>query len=95
MYYALLYDYVGDVLERRPLYRDEHLSMLRDLHAQGVIPLAGAWDDPVDGAAIVFRADNTGVIEEFVAADPYVRNGLVASWRVRRWNVVIGGEENA
>jgi uncharacterized protein YciI len=30
--------------------------------------------------------------EAFAAADPYVRNGLVTSWRVRPWTVVVGGE---
>jgi len=26
----------------------------------------------------------------FVGQDPYVRHGLVRSWKVRPWNVVIG-----
>ena len=28
-------------------------------------------------------------------ADPYVRQGLVTSWRVREWNVVVGGTDGA
>ena len=28
--------------------------------------------------------------ERFVAADPYVREGLVVAWRVRRWDTVVG-----
>ena len=35
MYYMLLYDYVDDVLERRPAYRDAHLKLLTDLHERG------------------------------------------------------------
>ena len=30
------------------------------------------------------------VVERFVAADPYVREGLVVAWRVRRWDTVVG-----
>ena len=92
MYYVLLYDYSDDVLERRPVFRDEHLGMLRELNARGIVPLAGAWDEPVDGAAIVFKTDDTSVIQDFVDSDPYFRNGLVKSWRIRKWSVVIGGE---
>ena len=93
MYYMLLYDYVEDVVERRPPFRNEHLGLLNSLHERGIVPLAGAYDDPVDSAAFVFRVDDPAEIEAFVAADPYVRNGLVTSWRIRRWNVVIGANE--
>ena len=31
------------------------------------------------------------MVEAFAASDPYVRNGLVREWRVREWNVVVGG----
>ena len=30
------------------------------------------------------------VVRRFVDADPYVLNGLVRSWEIRRWNVVVG-----
>jgi len=30
------------------------------------------------------------VVEEFVAADPYVRHGLVTGWTIRDWDVVVG-----
>jgi uncharacterized protein len=30
------------------------------------------------------------VVERFVAADPYVRHGLVSGWTIREWNVVVG-----
>ena len=29
-------------------------------------------------------------IEEFIQRDPYVRNGLIASWQIRRWITVVG-----
>jgi uncharacterized protein YciI len=38
----------------------------------------------------VWATEDEDVVRRFVDADPYVRNGLVASWSIRQWNVVIG-----
>ena len=53
--------------------------------------MAGAFSDPVDGAALVFRGTDSATVRRFAETDPYVTNGLVTNWRVRGWNVVIGG----
>jgi len=52
--------------------------------------MAGAPADPYDQAVFVFKAKDTEVIDRFVAHDPYVREGLVKRFRIRKWNVVIG-----
>lgn len=44
----------------------------------------------VDGAVLLFEGDSPAVAEQLVAADPYVRNGLVTSWRIRPWATVAG-----
>lgn len=92
MYYLLLYDVVDDYLERRGLYRDEHLGIARAAHERGELVLAGALAEPADGAVLVFKTDDPAAITRFAENDPYVKNGLVAKWRVRKWTVVIGGE---
>lgn len=91
-YYVLLYDYVEDIVERRQPHRAEHLALAREYVDRGLLVMAGAWADPVDGAAFVWRTDDPTVIEEFVARDPYVEHGLVTGWRIRGWTVVVGGE---
>jgi hypothetical protein len=53
--------------------------------------MAGAFSEPVDGAALVFRAEDIAVPTRFAEQDPYVHNGLVKRWKVRGWNVVVGG----
>lgn len=88
MLYILFYDYVPDIAERRPAHRIEHLGMLARLHEAGKLRLAGAYNDPLNGAALVFT--DRAAAERFVEVDPYVRNGLVTSWRIREWNVVVG-----
>ncbi len=91
MYYLLLYDVVEDYIERRAPLRDTHLSLAREAQERGELVMAGAFGDPVDGAALVFTGADPAVPERFAENDPYVRQGLVTSWRVRPWNVVVGG----
>ena len=91
MYLALQYDLVDDDLERRPEFREEHLGLARAAHERGELALAGAFTDPADGALLVWSTEDRSLVEAFAAADPYVRNGLVREWRVREWNVVVGG----
>jgi uncharacterized protein len=88
MHYILFYDVEGGYVERRAKFRAEHLDLARNAHQRGELVLAGALADPVDGAVLVFRSGKAA--EAFAQADPYVRNGLVKSWRVRQWTTVIG-----
>jgi uncharacterized protein YciI len=92
MWWVLLYDYVDDYLERRTPLRPAHFEVADAAVERGELVMAGAFAEPADGAILVFRCDDTAPIEAFVAADPYVANGLVTSWRIRPWTVVIGGE---
>jgi len=92
MYYILFYDVIEAYVEKRAAFREEHLEMARELEKKGQLILAGAFSDPVDGAALVFKADDIGVAENFARNDPYVKNGLVKNWKVRKWTVVIGAE---
>jgi uncharacterized protein len=90
MHFLLVYDVVDDYVERRGPFRAEHLSLLQKAHDRGELVIAGALADPADGAVLVFRGPSPQSAESFAHADPYVRNGLVKHWRVRRWNTVIG-----
>jgi uncharacterized protein YciI len=90
MHYLLIYDVVDSYVERRAPYRAEHL-LLANQHAQrGELILGGALEDPVDQAILVFQVEDPAIIEHFVSKDPYVQNGLIRSWRIRRWNVAAG-----
>lgn len=91
MYYLLLYDVVDGFVERRAPHRGVHLELARQSHERGELLLAGAFAEPVDGAALVFTGDDDSAAVAFAQNDPYVREGLVTAWRVRRWNVVVGG----
>jgi len=92
VHYLLFYDVSDDYLARRAEFRGEHLKLAWDAHERGELVLGGALADPVDGAILLFKGDSAEVAERFVAADPYVKNGLVKSWRVRPWTTVVGAE---
>jgi uncharacterized protein len=77
--YALFYDYVENILERRAPHREAHLARIK---ASGAITLAGALGDPPTGALIVFDVDDPAEVEEFAENDPYVLEGLVTQRRV-------------
>jgi uncharacterized protein YciI len=93
-YFLLRYEtVVDDYVNKRTPFRPEHLRLLREAHARGEVVMGGAVGENPDGAIIVFRSDTAAAAEAFAANDPYVKNGLIRSWRVQPWNVVIGGQD--
>lgn len=92
MHYLLFYDVGTDFIERRARFRNEHLTLCWQAQARGELVLGGALADPADGAVLLFQAESAKVAEQFAAADPYVRNGLVTRWRVRPWTTVVGDD---
>jgi hypothetical protein len=89
-HFLLFYEAGPDYLERRPLFRANHLQHAWAAYDRGELVVAGALADPVDGAVLMFAGQDKSVAEEFARADPYVTNGLVARWHVREWTTVIG-----
>jgi uncharacterized protein YciI len=90
MHYLLFYDYVPDWLEKRAPLRAAHLELIRKAHERGEMVIGGALGDPHRGAVLVFRGESPQVAEAFAHADPYVNNGVVSKWEVKRWMTVIG-----
>ena len=91
MYYLLISDLVADHVARRGPFRPEHLRRAHDAHERGELLLAGAHGDPIEGATFVFTVDDPAIVERFVQHDPYLQAGLVTTWRVVPWQVVVGG----
>lgn len=90
MHYLLFYKFAPDYLQRREGFRAEHLALAWQSHARRELVLGGVLADPIDGAMVLFEVDSPSVIESYVAADPYVTNGLVTHWYIRPWNTVVG-----
>src|SRR5205807_6372155 len=93
-YYVLIYHLVADHASRRGQYRDEHLGLLGEAHGRGELVMAGAFSDPMDRALLIFRVRDRAIVEDFARRDPYVINGLVPRWEVRKWTVVVGNDRS-
>ena len=50
--------------------------------------MVGTMDEPMNGDAMAIFTSREAA-EEFVAGDPFVVDGVVASWAVRPWNEVL------
>jgi uncharacterized protein YciI len=87
-HFVLIYDYVPNVVERRAPHREAHLALYRRWREEGRLLMGGAVGDPPHGALIVFTVDDAAEVEEFAAADAYVAEGIVTSWRIEPWAVV-------
>lgn len=90
MHYLLFYDVAPDYFTRRGEFRQAHLALAWQACERGELVLGGALADPVDCSVLLFKVESAEVVERFVAADPYVKNGLVTKWRVRPWTTVVG-----
>ncbi len=90
MHFLLIYDLADDYLQRRPAFRAAHLELAWRAKEELGLILAGPLADPTDQALLLFECDNPDRVEFFAKADPYVKNGLVKSWRVRQWDTVVG-----
>ncbi len=92
VHFLLMYETAADYLEKRGEHRAEHLALARSAARRGELVLAGAFADPVDGAALLFQGNDDSAARAFAEADPYVRAGLVTRWRIRPWTTVVGAE---
>jgi uncharacterized protein YciI len=90
LYCILLYEVVDDYINKRAPFREEHLRIANEAAEKGQLLLGGAFNNPVDGAALVFKTDDRSIVEDFARNDPYVKNGLITNWKVHEWTVVIG-----
>jgi uncharacterized protein YciI len=90
MHFVMFYEFTADYLQRRGEFRNEHLRLAWESQKRGELVLGGAYADPADGALLLFKCESETVPQEFARTDPYVRNGLVTRWTVRRWTTVVG-----
>ncbi|MEX2595244.1 MAG: YciI-like protein [Anditalea sp.] len=90
MYFILTYATGDDYIERRASLRNLHLALAKEYHEKGLLLMGGALADPADKAVLIFKCQDKAVVENFALKDPYVQKGVIASWEVREWTVVIG-----
>lgn len=93
IYSVLLYEYAAkdqtELTAKRTPLRPAHLKHAEAAASRGLLALGGAWGDAPMGGMLIFRTSDQSAIRAFAEADPYVTSGLVKSFSVRPWTVVI------
>ena len=88
MKYVMTYRAVEDFMPLAQQHYPAHAARVEEFAGRGELLMVGTFDEPMDGAAMgVFTTREAA--EEFIAGDPFVRNGVVASWTVRPWDEVL------
>ncbi|MET0324713.1 MAG: YciI family protein [Ilumatobacteraceae bacterium] len=87
--HVLFYESAEDVLLLVPAHYPAHRERLVEFKARGDLVLVGVFDDAQrDGSMSVFTTRQAA--EDFVAGDPFVREGVVRSWTIKEWHESIG-----
>lgn len=87
--YAVQYSYgPADIqAEHRPAHRE----YLAQLHEQGNLHAAGAFQDGEPfGALLIFVAENRDELDAIIKADPMYTGGALEGYTAREWTPVIG-----
>ncbi|MCZ4347336.1 YciI family protein [Devosia neptuniae] len=90
----MLFVFIGkdkpDNLEQRLAVRPVHLEHLNSL-GDKLVAAGALWDDSEkpEGSVMVLEADSLEAAKTAFAADPFVHQGVFASWEVKRWNLAI------
>ena len=88
MKYVMTYRAVEDFLPLAQHNYPAHSARVEEFTRRGDLLMVGTFDEPMNGEAMgVFTTREAA--EEFIAGDPFVLNGVVASWAVRPWNEVL------
>lgn len=88
MKFVMTYRAVEDFLPLAQQHYAAHSARVEEFARRGDLLMVGTFDEPMNGEAMgVFRSREAA--EEFIAGDPFVVNGVVASWALRPWNEVL------
>jgi uncharacterized protein YciI len=83
--YVLSYTAVDGFLPLAQANFPAHSARAREFAARGELLMIGVLDEPMNGDAMAVFTSREAA-EEFLSDDPFVVNGVVASWSVRPWN---------
>jgi hypothetical protein len=90
MKYVVFYEAAPDFRAKAPLHFAAHQALWARFRAEGTLLMIGPFtDEPAGGAMGVFTTRPAA--EAFVAADPFVANGIVSRFTIREWNEVLVG----
>ena len=84
MKYLLFYDLAENAMPLAQQHYPAHKQRLDRFAERGALLMVGTFTDPPMGAMAVFTTREA--VEEFMADDPFLHNGVVGTHRVREWD---------
>jgi uncharacterized protein len=85
MKYVLFYEAADDFRSKVPSHIEAHRALWKEFHLAGRLLMIGPFSDGTAGGAMgIFTTRDAALA--FVSADPFVSQGVVASWTIREWN---------
>lgn len=80
------FESLDDVRQSAPAQMAEHVSRSKQLHADGVLLMAGAFlDEPGEPVRTMGVLASREAAEDYAHRDPFVVDGMVSEWPVREW----------
>ena len=87
MKHVLFYELAEDAMPLAQEHFPAHRKRIEEFHERGLMVLVGTFSDPPVGAMAVFTTREAA--EEFMAADPFLQNGVVGAHRIREWDEIL------
>jgi uncharacterized protein YciI len=84
MKYVLFYEAADDFMPKVPLHIEAHRALWKQYAEAGTLLMIGPFMDAPAGSAMGIFSTREAA-EAFLAADPFVKHGLVARHRIREW----------
>jgi uncharacterized protein len=89
---VILYTSAPDVMTKAPAHFPAHKERLDAFHARGELLEVGTFGNPqAEGSMGIFTS--RAAAEAFVADDPFVLNGVVATYEIRDWTELYGADQ--
>ncbi|MFR9730461.1 YciI family protein [Saccharopolyspora sp. MS10] len=79
----------GQDEEKRLAVRPAHRDYAKELAERGELLAAGPYQDGA-GAQLIYEAPDEAAVRGLLDADPYLREGVLASTTIREWNALVG-----
>lgn len=87
-YWVLLYTPSERVGELAPVNMPAHQAHYRAAHERGELLMVGTFGDPFSQGAMCLLTSEEAA-RRFAEEDPFVVNGVVKSYELRRWDEVL------
>jgi uncharacterized protein len=80
--------YAPDAAESRKPHREAHLDRVRKLADEGVVLLAGAFED-LSASLLVFQVESEDAVRAVIESDVYLKEGVWTEYKVKRMTRVV------